>query len=837
MLKKLIYLLLCLIGLLMLLVSCFLALNTEAGSRFTLQFISKISKGAFQYESSKGNLTHLNLQNVRYQNKYMICNLEQLQIDWQPIDFLSKYKLHISSLQIKNSKIYILARKNIPQENHFTFNTLQQPWYEKLPLPIQVDDLEIVNSKLQIPQISESTTIDQITLKIDTNYSNAVTIQGKFKAVFGSGSIEGQISPDYHLLWRVDLTDLKRILPNAHGDLHAQGLVQGGITSPQIATQLNANQLYYANYKLEKLAVNFNINPKIIRESYLTFLAQKIAIGAYSIDKIAIRSEWQKTVPESDLLKITFAPSNVTLPFTDQLQILATQESDIQIAFHKDNIKIQGTLNFEKQNPLLATFTIPRQKNASLIQKNQNIQGNLKWNSTNLSFLSLLSPALKNTQGVLNLSYVFSGTMQKPLTNGNVNLTNFSCDIPDLKLHFFNSSFKAVSDHNNIDYNATLQSGPGYLKITGKTILNDNDYATKLDVSGKNFLISNLGVATIIASPQLQIKSIPQGFKITGTVFTPKALIQPANYNETITLPQETQIQSTQSSQEQAPLQLAFYSQLQLILGDDVKLDASGLSGNLTGSLQLNDTPSATTVTGDLDIKNGIYKLYGQNLRVSSGKLIYLNNPFNQPTINITALRNFQTANTADSWQANSETPSDLIVGIRMQGRLDNLKTSLFSYPSTLTDADILSYLVIGESTNQASSPKLSLLFKAANVLNLPGSSQFGQITSQIQRKLGLSKLGLEEQTTMDTHTSSDDRAPINLLPNTTTSSSGNVATSTALVLGKYLAPKLYLGYSFRIINQVNVFNINYILSKFWIIQSEASTLGSGVDLLFRFEK
>ncbi|MDQ2994778.1 MAG: translocation/assembly module TamB, partial [Pseudomonadota bacterium] len=59
----------------------------------------------------------------------------------------------------------------------------------------------------------------------------------------------------------------------------------------------------------------------------------------------------------------------------------------------------------------------------------------------------------------------------------------------------------------------------------------------------------------------------------------------------------------------------------------------------------------------------------------------------------------------------------------------------------------------------------------------------------------------------------------------------------TALVLGRYLTPKLYINYSFDMLDNNNTFRVRYFLNKNWSVQTESSSNGNGVDLLYSFER
>lgn len=818
-------------------------LNTSKGTYFILQAIEQFSDGKFKYANSTGTLTNLTLNKVHIQNKQLLLDADKISIAWSPLDLL-QYKLHFKSIVINNANIkYTLVDKShtplLGNDVTFNFKVNKNIWYHHLPIPVKIDNLRIYNTYIQVPNkfISKKPIkIDSLELKLNTTYTNTIHIFINCQTSYSSIFLEGKIGATYDLLWKCK-TKNSDIL-NIGAKIDAEGTIQGTDDLPIFAANINAYQVQYLDYKLTELKANFKIDTQFIRNSYVNLVVHQFNWNDYSIDQIVIKSAWEQPEQNLDLLKVIFTPCKLTFPFSDGKQTLTIRGNIFQVFFYKDFITFKNNLDLSEKTNIATNLTISRkQRRAIIVHNNDKLQGTCKLKSSDLSMFSLISPILSNPKGHLEISYDVSGTFQQPIWQSSLNLNNFSADIKDAKLHIFDGFIKASSNNSGINYKASLFSGTGYLQIIGETTFSTLAAQTHLEITGKDFLAYNTELIKLVINPQLEIKSSSKGFQTTGTVFVPRAIIQPANYDEISTLPKEVEFISKEKRSISIAKQPDIYSNIKLILGTDVKIDVSGLKGALEGSLQMLDTPVSTTVSGDLDIKNGTYKLYGHSMKVTGGKLRYLNNSFGDPYVDITAIQNFPATNLSSYWQTNDQALANLSVGMHVYGKLDNIRTTLFSSPNTLSQADILSYITLGESINQANNSNMLLLLKAAKMLNVNGGNPILQLSSQIQKKLGLSKFGLEDQTSFSTNKNST--TPINLLPNTNTNNTtgNNVTTSTAFVLGKYLAPKLYIGYSFRIMDQVNVFNINYILNKYLLLRTEASTQSQGADLLYRIEK
>ena len=57
-----------------------------------------------------------------------------------------------------------------------------------------------------------------------------------------------------------------------------------------------------------------------------------------------------------------------------------------------------------------------------------------------------------------------------------------------------------------------------------------------------------------------------------------------------------------------------------------------------------------------------------------------------------------------------------------------------------------------------------------------------------------------------------------------------------ALVLGRYLSPRLYVSYGVSLTEQFNTFKLRYTLGDHWTVRTELGT-ASGADLVYSIDK
>jgi len=98
------------------------------------------------------------------------------------------------------------------------------------------------------------------------------------------------------------------------------------------------------------------------------------------------------------------------------------------------------------------------------------------------------------------------------------------------------------------------------------------------------------------------------------------------------------------------------------------------------------------------------------------------------------------------------------------------------------------------------------MLFKAANALGFGG----GAITKSLGDAFGLDTLEFNP---------------------------GANGNGSALALGKYLSPDLYVGYGVGLLDNANTFNIRYRLTKRLVFESNTSATGTGADLTYTLER
>jgi translocation and assembly module TamB len=226
-------------------------------------------------------------------------------------------------------------------------------------------------------------------------------------------------------------------------------------------------------------------------------------------------------------------------------------------------------------------------------------------------------------------------------------------------------------------------------------------------------------------------------------------------------------------------------------------VETPALKGKLKGSLLVEETPElAPRGSGRIEVVAGNYRIYGEEIEIQRGQLLFSSSPLDNPGLDLRVARQSQSSTAGGD---------PITAGAQIRGTLKKPQLTLFSTPK-MPDPDVLSYLVLGRAPqNGDSGGESALLFKAANAMGLGG----GALTKSLGDAFGLDSLEL----------------------------GGAGGSDTSLMLGKYLTPDLYVGYGVGLLNAVNTFNVKYRLNQRLMFESNSSAVGTSADLIYTIER
>ncbi|MEF9437535.1 MAG: translocation/assembly module TamB domain-containing protein [Candidatus Mariimomonas ferrooxydans] len=436
------------------------------------------------------------------------------------------------------------------------------------------------------------------------------------------------------------------------------------------------------------------------------------------------------------------------------------------------------------------TASLPGFDPMSLDTERQEISGNLSAELKMLDLIPVFTKKVMNTAGSLAADMKITGTVAQPVLEGYLNLSDGTAHIPDLGIRLKDISMKIAGNKTGaLDISGKLTSGEGHVLIKGTAVnYPEKPFSGELQVQGENFETLRIPSAKVIVSPDIHAAFQGSLIAINGTVTIPEASLEPRDLSNTVTASRDVKIiYETQEIPQDDILKLS--GNITLSLGEKVKFKGFGLSCSLDGKIDLIEKPGQITQgKGEIHIINGKYKAYGQELDIEKGRLIFAGN-IDSPGLDIRAVRKIK----------------DVTSGVQATGTLQSPQLKVFSVPA-MDESDALSYLLFGRPMRQLSGSEGSQLHSTALSAGLSGG---GFIVKKIGARFGIEDVEIEKGTT---------------------------PRSSALFLGKYLSPSLYVSYGIGLFEPVNTLRLRYSLSPRWLLQTEHG-LGSGGDLLYKIER
>lgn len=466
--------------------------------------------------------------------------------------------------------------------------------------------------------------------------------------------------------------------------------------------------------------------------------------------------------------------------------------------FLPSSIKLHG-----EDGALLATMNMPLEHgSASMNAKlapgsdfgNRALSGQINIDLPDLAWLRLLTREIDNASGYLHGQLQLAGTASDPSFTGNVQLDKgkLRLSTPGIEMSPLNLQISGNSD-GKLTLNADAASGGGTLTVAGSLDAAAAKPTLHFDVKGDKFQALNTPDARVWVAPNLKIDVVGRNVDVSGDVVVPKAEITPTSFDSGVG-PSRDQIILTSKGKPPPDSPWLINANVNLKLGDHVKFDGFGLKAPLTGAVTAVEQPGRlTSGRGVIDLEGGRYKAYGQDLTITTGRLIFDGGPITQPTIEIRAER---------------KPTDDVTVGVYVRGTLDAPQFSLYSTP-TMPQERQLSWLVLGRTLDDtASSSDRSAVSAAALSLGLSGS---GLIAGKLAKNIGIDEVSVGSKPGQD-----------NAL--------------AMLTIGKYLSPKLFISYGVGLFQRGYSFKLQYDVGHGFKLQTETG-VESGGDILYSIER
>ena len=353
------------------------------------------------------------------------------------------------------------------------------------------------------------------------------------------------------------------------------------------------------------------------------------------------------------------------------------------------------------------------------------LDGTVNINRWRLAPFQALLPNMNALDGQIDGELALSGPMTLPLINGSLAIRDGHIDSDDLPVKVSQWQQTIALNGDNADFNGEYMLGDGAGTLSGDVSWRDVP-EVNFTLAGEAFTVQ-YDDSKVKVSPDLTAHITPQKIDIQGEVDIPYARIK---VND---LPPSAIAPSKDVHLRGEPPSDALIDQINanvMVTIDDaktqeVKLDAFGLTASLSGGIKVQTQP-ALTGFGDLQILNGRYEAYGQNLIIRTGE-VQFNGPIDQPMLLVEAIRDPEL------------TEDDVIAGVRIEGPASQPSVNLFSEP-TMDQAQNLAYLLSGSGGLGGSNSEMDQNAYASLLIGFGLSSSEG-LTSGVGEALGIEDL------------------------------------------------------------------------------------------------
>ncbi|MGK3127060.1 translocation/assembly module TamB domain-containing protein [Candidatus Pantoea formicae] len=425
-------------------------------------------------------------------------------------------------------------------------------------------------------------------------------------------------------------------------------------------------------------------------------------------------------------------------------------------------------------------------------QTRRQLSGNI--GISNLS-LAMFNPALmqgEKIKGNLNSNLRLGGSLQQPQVFGQLGLSDVNVQASFMPVSLTSANLNMVFNGMSSTLNGLLQTTQGNLNLGGNADWSQLDnWRARVTAQGSRIRVTVPPMVRMDVSPDLVFEATPAAFNLDGKVDIPWARITVQEVPESATGVSSDEVMLDQNLKPIQPKTAAIpiNSNLVIHVGNDVRLSAFGLKAKLNGDLKLVQDKTGLGLNGQINIPDGRFHAYGQDLIVRKGELQFAGPP-DQPYVNLEAIRNPEA------------TEDDVTAGIRVTGLADEPKVEVFSDPA-MSQQEALSYLLRGQGLS--SDGDSNALTSALVGL---GVAQSGQVMGKIGETFGVSNLALDTT---------------------------GVGDSQQVQVSGYVLPGLQVKYGVGIFDSLATLTLRYRLMPKLYLEA-VSGLDQALDLLYQFE-
>jgi translocation and assembly module TamB len=647
-----------------------------------------------------------------------------------------------------------------------------------------------IGGTLTVPAVSGTAAVRQLTWQseavgdIKASLGGSVQ-QGDLQLVLTSPEITGEIALDYE---QVD-SDYLLGVRMAEG-YYAPLAVQAALREP-VSVQIGADSLAFEQVCLTLSSDQLDADPGYLCAN-LDYPAGglQLALEPWQVPRLPLPDSEVTLNGEVELaVDLTgFAPfvGSARVSFADlvahhpDLAPLRLGNLNASIVITEDRLKATLSTPLDQTQELLLNGAVESLLAADPLESP--ISGSIYMELDGIWVAQSLLPMevtyeLENVRGRMAVNAVLAGRVDDPIIDGSLKLTDagwqvlaVNAEVADLE------ALATLKGSERIDFRADSAVGAGSLALEGGIVGIDSEaprLSTLVTFDGAELL--NLPDYQAVVDGELLLEMGTDDLIVKGSVNLPRAEVLIADLPETAVSSSADEV--IVDEEQAANVQQLRTTDLTLTLGDEVYLEAFGLSGRLSGNLRVTEAPGRLrSVTGVIRLNDARFEAYGQELTVERGQLTFTG-PIDDPNVDVVATR---TVNFDER---------DYRLSLLITGSANDLQTEVRSQPS-LSEDDALALLITGRTFSQMTSSERSNVSGAALSMGLLNATG---VTQNLADRLNLEEIILDQD------------------------AEGNMEVGAALRLNR----NLYLRYTYGVFSRLGGVLLRYRLNNRISVQAK----------------
>lgn len=426
-------------------------------------------------------------------------------------------------------------------------------------------------------------------------------------------------------------------------------------------------------------------------------------------------------------------------------------------------------------------------------QGRRNLGGNVNIRNFSLAIANAIFSKGEKADGTLNANLRLGGNLERPQMFGQMQLNGVNVEGNFMPFDMQPSQIAMNFNGMNSTLQGVVRTKQGQIVLSGDADWTRIDnWRARIAAKGSKVRITVPPMVRLDVSPDIEFVATPSLFTLNGNVDVPWARIVVHDVPESAVGVSSDEVMLDKDLKPINPKSagIPINSNLTIHVGNNVRLDAFGLKARLTGDLKMIQDKQGLGLNGQINIPQGRFHAYGQDLIVSKGELLFSGPPDN-PYLNIEAIRNPES------------TENNVTAGVRVTGPADEPKAEIFSDPA-MSQQEALSYLLRGQGLDSSGSDGDAMTSMLVGL----GVAQSGQVVGKIGETFGVSNLALD---------------------------TAGVGDSSQVVVSGYVLPGLQVKYGVGIFDSLATLTLRYRLMPKLYLEA-VSGVDQALDLLYQFE-